>query len=223
MKEEMLAMSENEKHESDANVRTCVGCGSKEDPSALVRLVFDPQSGMIMVDAKGKSVGRGAHVHPTPKCVENACKSGLSKSFRASVKVSAAELAKDIAFALDRRVEGLVVAARGAGSLLVGSDKALAAVRDGAPLALVASDAASIAQKTEVMEAAGEGRALVWRDKAGLGRAADKGDVAIVAVENAGIAKAIANAVRAMASLREASGKNSGAVEAQAADGSEVR
>ena len=223
----MLAMSENEKHESETNTRTCVGCGSKDDPSALVRLVFEPRSGMIMVDAKGKAVGRGAHVHPTPKCVENACKSGLSKSFRASVKVSADDLARDIAAALDRRVEGLVVAARGAGALLVGSEKALAAVRDGVPLALVASDAASIAQKNEVVEAAGEGRALVWRDKAGLGRAADgfsgragqagAREVAIVAVENAGIAKAIADAVRAMASL-----KNSDAAPALAADGSEV-
>lgn len=210
-------MNENQKHESDTNVRTCVGCGSKDDPGALVRLVFDPASGSILVDAKGKFVGRGAHVHPTPKCVQDACKSGLSKSFRASVKADAQTLSADIATALDRRVEGLVVAARGAGALLVGSDKALAAVRDGVPLALVASDALSIAQKSEVIEAAGEGRALVWRDKAGLGRAADKGEVAIVAVENAGIARAIADAVRAMASL-----KNSGAVEAKAADGSEV-
>lgn len=217
MKEEMLAMSENEKHESDVNARTCVGCGSKDDPRALVRLVFDPGSNAIMVDAKGKAVGRGAHVHPTPKCVQNACKSGLSKSFRTEVKASASDLARDITTALDRRVEGLVVSARGASALLVGSDKALAALRDGVPLALIAGDAASIAQKTEVVEAAGEGRALVWRDKAGLGRAADKGDVAIVAIENAGIARAIADAVRAMASL-----KNSGAVEAKAADGSEV-
>lgn len=210
-------MIENEKHESETNTRTCVGCGSKDDPSALVRLVYDVAGGSILVDAKGKAVGRGAHVHPTPKCVQNACKSGLSKSFRANVTKPATELAADIVAALDRRVEGLVVAARGAGALLVGSDKALAAVRDGVPLALVASDAASIAQKSEVVEAAGEGRALVWRDKAGLGRAADKGEVAIVAVENAGIARAIADAVRAMASL-----KNSDAAPALVADGSEV-
>ncbi|MGH7284031.1 MAG: DUF448 domain-containing protein [Polyangiaceae bacterium] len=210
-------MSENEKHEGEPNARTCVGCGSKDDPRALVRLVFEPVSGMIMVDAKGKAVGRGAHVHPTPKCVHDACKSGLSKSFRANVKASSGDLARDIVLALDRRVEGLVVAARGASALAVGSEKAFAALQRGAPLALVANDAASIAQKLEVTLAAGEGRALVWRDKAGLGAAADKGEVAIVAIENAGIARAIADAVRAMASL-----KNSGAVEANAADGSEV-
>lgn len=211
-------MSENEKHESaETHVRTCVGCGSKDDPAALVRLVFDVASGGVLVDAKGKAFGRGAHVHPVPQCVQNACKSGLAKAFRTNVKASPAELAADISAALDRRIEGLVVAARGAGALAVGTDKALASLRMGAPLTLVAKDATSIAEKSEVMEAVGEGRALVWRDKAGIGRVVDKGDVAVVTIENSGIARAIGEAARAIASLHGAHSVS------QARSGSEVR
>jgi len=186
------------------HVRTCVGCGAKDAPTELVRLVLDEsvtEDPPVMVDAAGSSFGRGAHVHPRKTCVALACKNGLSRAFKANVKASADDLAKEIALALDRRIEGLIVAARGAKALVVGSDKALASLRNGAPLAVVACDAASIAQKDEVVQAIAEGRAIAWRNKEGIGALVDRKDVAIVAIENSGIARAIRQTAGAVASL----------------------
>ncbi|MEO7109468.1 MAG: YlxR family protein [Polyangiaceae bacterium] len=185
------------------NARTCVGCGAKDAPNALVRLVFaDPG---VVVDASGKASrdfgGRGAHVHPRKVCVQMACKNGLSRAFKATVKANADDLAKEIAGAFDRRIEGLITSARGAGALIIGSDKGLAALRNGAPLAIIACDAGSIAQKDEVVAAIAEGRAIAWRDKNGLGGIVDRQDVAMFVVENSGIARAIREAAGAVASL----------------------
>lgn len=217
-------MAKNETNERDSkHVRTCIGCGSKDDPGAFVRLVLGtaPDGGAdILVDVGSKAVGRGAHVHPTWKCVQYACKSGLSKSFHQEIKVKAKDVAADIAIALDRRIEGLVVAARGAGFLAVGAEKAVASMHKGAPLVVLARDAGSVGQKEEVVEAAGNGRAIVWRDKTGIGRVVDRTDVAMIAIENAGIARAIREAANAIASLEAQSFSEVGA---KAAAGSEVR
>ena len=219
-----MDMAKHEINEGDSkHVRTCVGCGSKDDPGAFVRLVLGtaPDGGAeVLVDVGSKAVGRGAHVHPTWKCVQNACKSGLAKSFKQEIKVKAKDVAADIATALDRRIEGLVVAARGASSLAVGAEKAVAAMHKGAPLVVVAKDAGSVGQKEEVVEAAGSGRAIVWRDKAGIGRVVDRTDVAMIAIENAGIARAVREAANAIASLEAQSVAEVGA---KAARGSEVR
>jgi predicted RNA-binding protein YlxR (DUF448 family) len=183
------------------HVRTCVGCGAKDAPTALVRLVLDESSNEVIVDATNSSFGRGAHVHPRKTCVQMACKNGLSRAFKADVKASAENLANEMASALDRRIEGLIVAARGAKALVIGSDKALASLRNGAPLAIVACDADSIAQKNEVVEAIAEGRAIAWRNKEALGAIVDRKDVALFAIENSGIARAIREASGAVASL----------------------
>jgi len=204
MMTEEVSTQENER--DSRHVRTCVGCGAKDAPTALVRLVLNQgldegSEASVIVDATNSSFGRGAHVHPRKTCVQMACKNGLSRAFKANVKASADDLAKEIASALDRRIEGLVVAARGAKALVIGSDKALASLRNGAPLAIVACDAESIAQKNEVVEAIAEGRAIAWRDKNGLGAIVDRKDVAIFAIENSGIARAIREAAGAVASL----------------------
>ncbi|MEO8796405.1 MAG: YlxR family protein [Polyangiaceae bacterium] len=217
-------MAKNETNESNSkHVRTCIGCGSKDDPGAFVRLVLGTAAdggAEILVDVGSKAVGRGAHVHATWKCLQSACKSGLSKSFHQEIHVKAKDVAADITAALDRRIEGLVVAARGAGALAVGADKAIAAMHKGAPLVVVARDAGSVGQKEEVLEAAGSGRAIVWRDKTEIGRVVDRTDVAMIAIENAGIASAVREAANAIASLDV---QNFAEVGAKAAAGSEVR
>jgi predicted RNA-binding protein YlxR (DUF448 family) len=201
-KNQMMTEPNIQENERDSkHVRTCVGCGAKDAPTALVRLVFDEVSNQVIVDATNSSFGRGAHVHPRKTCVQMACKNGLSRAFKADVKASADDLAKEMASAMDRRIEGLVVAARGAKALVIGSDKALASLRNGAPLAIIACDADSIAQKNEVVEAIAEGRAIAWRTKETLGGIVDKKDVAMFAVENSGIARAIREAAGAVASL----------------------
>lgn len=51
-------------------VRTCVGCRRREPKSALVRLVARPGSAEVVLDATQTAPGRGAYLHPDPRCGE---------------------------------------------------------------------------------------------------------------------------------------------------------
>jgi uncharacterized protein len=51
--------------------RTCVGCRQKGPQRELLRVVRAP-SGEVTVDARGRSPGRGAYLHPDPECVHQA-------------------------------------------------------------------------------------------------------------------------------------------------------
>jgi uncharacterized protein len=57
-------------------VRTCVACRQEAGKRELVRLVRRPD-GLIELDRKGKSPGRGAYLHASDECVETARKRRL--------------------------------------------------------------------------------------------------------------------------------------------------
>ena len=52
--------------------RTCLGCRSRDDRSALLRVVA--RDGRVVPDQSASLPGRGAWVHPTAACVEAAVK-----------------------------------------------------------------------------------------------------------------------------------------------------
>jgi predicted RNA-binding protein YlxR (DUF448 family) len=57
--------------------RTCIGCRSRADKTTLVRLVAvggeaRSQTWIITPDPRGTLPGRGAHLHPDPRCLEMA-------------------------------------------------------------------------------------------------------------------------------------------------------
>jgi predicted RNA-binding protein YlxR (DUF448 family) len=168
----------------------------------MVRLVLAGTH--VVVDAAGKSFGRGAHVHPRPDCVGKACKGGLSRSFKTRVEADPAALAAEIVEACDRRIAGLLVTARRIGALAVGADAALAALGEGrsgggagAPptqLLVLACDAGTVAQKDEVASAVKSGRAVAWKEKGFLGSLLGHTEVALCVVLNGGLAEAIKTA-----------------------------
>lgn len=172
-------------------VRTCVGCGQRDDASALVRLVL-AEDGEVVFDLAGGSFGRGAHVHARPECLEKAPK-GLSRAFKQEVRADARAMGTALAAACDRRAAGLVLAARRTGTLAVGADAALEAVRRGAPLLIVAVDAGTVAAKREVEQAVAEGRVVAWKTKSDLGAWIGEESVAMLAVRHAGIAGELEN------------------------------
>jgi hypothetical protein len=133
--------------------------------------------------------GRGAHMHPRSSCVERAPR-GLARTVRSASVVTAAQVAQALVAACDRRVRGLLVAARRRGDVAVGADAALDAARQGAPLVVVALDAGTVAQKVEVVDAISAGRCIAWGTKALLGTLLGEPErsVAICAVRRAGIA-----------------------------------
>jgi predicted RNA-binding protein YlxR (DUF448 family) len=178
-------MHQRMKDERKAPERTCVGCSLRDDARAMVRLVVADDE--VAFDLAGGAFGRGAHVHARPDCLAKAPR-GLSRSFKRDARVTPVALAERLSAACDRRMAGLVLAARRTGSLVAGADAALAALRRGAPLAVLAVDAGAIAGSIEVQRAVAEGRAIAWKTKGELGGLIGEEAVAICAVRHAGIA-----------------------------------
>ncbi len=55
--------------------RTCIGCRSRADKTTLVRFVAiggppGSKAWEITPDKRGSQPGRGAHLHPDPRCLE---------------------------------------------------------------------------------------------------------------------------------------------------------
>ena len=159
----------------------------------MVRLVRGPE-GEVAVDAAGGAFGRGAHVHSRPDCIAKACKGGLARSFKAQVKCEATELANAIAEASDRRIAGLVMAARRANRLAIGAEASCEALDEGAPLVLVASDAGNIVTRGPIAQAIAEGRAIAWKTKAAIGELLGRDEVAVCVIRDRGIASELASA-----------------------------
>jgi ribosomal protein L7Ae-like RNA K-turn-binding protein len=162
----------------------------------MVRLVLGGNE--IGVDLAGGAVGRGAHVHARSECVAKACKGNIARSFGANVRVDAAGLGARIAEACDRRIAGLLLAARRTRALAIGADATLEAIDAGAPLVVVAVDAASVAKKSSIARAVETGRAVAWGVKAELGALLGTEEVALCAILHAGIAAEVKK-TRAMA------------------------
>lgn len=67
-----------------APVRMCVGCRTREPKPALVRLVWDPSSSAVVLDALQLLPGRGVYLHP--QCAARALKSrAIPRGLRCSV------------------------------------------------------------------------------------------------------------------------------------------
>ncbi|MBA2773989.1 MAG: YlxR family protein [Nocardioidaceae bacterium] len=55
-------------------VRTCVGCRERATKSELLRIVAvgDSSPRAVVPDERGSTPGRGAHLHPTSGCLDQA-------------------------------------------------------------------------------------------------------------------------------------------------------
>jgi predicted RNA-binding protein YlxR (DUF448 family) len=180
--------------------RTCVGCGNAVDAVDLLRVVLGPRGedggSPVAIDLASGAHGRGAHIHATRDCLARAAKSGLARSFKAKIATTEAELVAQIEAACDRRVAGLITGAHRARMVAVGADAANDALKRGAPLVIVAKDAASVVEHGPVAEAIAGGRAIAWKDKVTIGGLFGRAEVAVLAVTNESVAAEIARARR---------------------------
>lgn len=65
-------------------VRTCIGCRQRSEKSALLRIV--QVNGKVEVDDSGSLPGRGAWLHPTTQCCNEAVKrKAFSRALRANI------------------------------------------------------------------------------------------------------------------------------------------
>jgi predicted RNA-binding protein YlxR (DUF448 family)/ribosomal protein L7Ae-like RNA K-turn-binding protein len=190
-----------------ASTRTCVGCRAPDDAAATVRMIV--AEGEVVFDLAGGAFGRGAHVHPRAACLAQAPR-GLARAFHAPVQADGAELGARLVAACDRRMVGLLFAARRTRSLAIGAQAAMDALRERSALAIVATDAGRIASSAEVERAVVAGQAIAWKTKNELGALLGEESIAICAVCNAGIAQELktlrAAADAGAAAMREGAG-----------------
>lgn len=165
-------------------IRTCIGCGVRDDAMALVRLSL--VGGEVVCDATSPR-GRGAHVHPKSSCLRRASR-GLSRALRTQVHARAGDIGWRVAAASERRMLELLLRARRRGALAVGTDAASAALGGGAPLAIVAADGGAPGWTAVVEAAVASGRAIAWRTKEELGAMLGREELAICAVRDEQIA-----------------------------------
>jgi predicted RNA-binding protein YlxR (DUF448 family) len=168
--------------------RTCVGCGQRDEASLMLRLVLvDAAEDPVAFDLAGGSFGRGGHVHARPTCLEKAPR-GMARAFRRNIGATPEAIGRLLVAACNKRFVGLLLAARRIGALEIGADAAFEAIRRGVPLAIVATDAGSVASSLEVSRAVAEGRAIAWSNKNELGGLLGERAVAICAVRHDAIA-----------------------------------
>lgn len=192
-----------------APTRTCAGCGADDAARAMVRVVLVAPPGeapgagpaSVVVDAKGGSFGRGAHVHPSIACVDKAAKRGFSRAFKREVRVEVDALLAGIVEAYSKRLEGLLAGGVRGGHVVFGADEVSEAWRVGkACLLLLAADATSAAARSFVRQATGEGKVLVYADKLRLARVLgrrpgqEREGIGVCAITDAGLGAAIREA-----------------------------
>jgi predicted RNA-binding protein YlxR (DUF448 family)/ribosomal protein L30E len=189
--------------------RSCVGCREQAERAALLRLVLVPapsgQAPGLLPDVRKREPGRGVSVHPKFRCLQSAVASGAFKrAFKAPLEVSATELANLARSQYERRAQGLLLAARRANKLALGTE----AVRDAiqarkARLLIIAGDAEGSREDLE-QAALRLGRVcLVWNTKIGLGHLFSRATLSILAVLDNGIADELQSVVGSVAGLAE--------------------
>jgi predicted RNA-binding protein YlxR (DUF448 family) len=175
--------------------RTCVGCRGVAAPREMVRLVLG-SDGDVLPDLAGKAFGRGAWVHPRPDCVARGVPRGVARSWRTTVRSSAAELTLAVRAAASRRIEGLLKSAGRSRQLAVGSLAVRGALERGqAELVVVAVDAQASADSAWVRQAVSAGQAVAWGTKQTLGDAVGRGQAGVVAVLHDRLARELRRSV----------------------------
>lgn len=192
-------------------IRTCIGCRTRAPKDELVRLVPAPagaEGPELVVDVLGKLPGRGLSVHPTKACVEAAVKrGGIAQALRRAPRIQTTELARAISDRLSQRALSMVVAARGARALVLGTEAVREALTAGdVALLLLASDAEG--RRDELLSQASRlGRAAIvigtgeLRTKADLGKMFGRDELAVIGVTDPRIAERVTQALTTASDL----------------------
>jgi predicted RNA-binding protein YlxR (DUF448 family) len=181
--------------------RTCLGCRSKKEQKAMIRIVMGPDAEAVF-DIDGRLPGRGAYVCPLPSCLRKLTSASLSHFLRGRVSIPEFDsLRSRLADACEGKVRNLLSIGLKAGQVGIGSR----AVEDGlsrnrAFVLVLASDASPrtsrhllrLAEGLPVRRLAGKERLGSW-----LGRHS----VASAAVFDRGLARRLAAVLDRLASI----------------------
>ncbi len=189
--------------------RTCAGCRTKEARDELLRCAHVPgHTPAIVPDFAGRLGGRGVWVHPRAACLRKAVRGGFARAVRSAVVVDFDELRGQFAGQLQRRVTGLLLAAKRRRGLALGTDATRLALKgDGAActahVLLVAKDAAG-RRDDIIADATERGLAVIeLSTKRELGQLTGKDELGFLAVLDLQIGREIADSARWLAGLAE--------------------
>jgi len=188
-----------------APVRTCAGCREAAPRDALLRFAVAGVPPRLAPDPEHRLPGRGVSVHPRRSCIVAAAKGGFARSLRTKVEVDASVLSQQAARIYERRVEGLLLAARRSRYLVIGTDAVRASLRDaaGTPTLVLARDAAGRRDELERLAASSGGACVLFGTKSELGRLLGRDEVAALAITDSGIGAEVERGAARAAELSE--------------------
>jgi predicted RNA-binding protein YlxR (DUF448 family) len=202
---EILQESENDEVAEGRPERTCAGCRAQAESSQLIRFAFVPgHEPPLVPDLQGRLGGRGVWVHAQKPCLIKATRGGFARSLKQGVKVQTDELLQLMQGQVERRIQGLLLAALRRREVAVGTDAVMQTLATcPVRLLLVAKDAAG--RRNDVVARASERRVRVLElfDKESLGRLTQRESLSFVAVLESQIAAEIVESARWLAGLSE--------------------
>jgi uncharacterized protein len=173
-----------------ARQRSCVGCRTAGSRADLVRFVA-ANHGQIVFDLAGRAWGRGAWIHPRTDCLVKSVRS-LGRALRQPIAQTSTELHQALVTAAWRRIKNLVVSAKRAGQLRVGTEETERAWEDRSlALLLWADDARAGANLPWIAQASAQGRVLVAPSLATMGEWVGVQEVTLAAITDSQIATAV--------------------------------
>lgn len=183
--------------------RLCIGCGLRAEGEALTRVVLHPDTRQVVIDWKSGLGGRGASLHPARACVERACRSPQpwQKAFRTAIRPNVDEVLEAMVEAHERRLHGLLHAARGARKLTFGHDETMRSAKNDALHALILAE--DLAKKNEWLTLARSVgmESVLFDSKQALGLFFRRQDVGVIGVLDPHVAAELMNIKNILLSL----------------------
>jgi uncharacterized protein len=203
----MMAVNEQQRDEGQAATpeRTCAGCREHDARAALLRFAHVPgHRPAIVPDFGARLGGRGVWVHALGACLKRAVRGGFSRAVKGQVEIDLGDLRQQSIGQLERRVQGLLLAAIRRRKVALGTDATrLAVAACTAHLILVAKDAAG--RREDIVAYATERSVPVIElsTKDELGHLTGKDTLGLLAVLDLQIAREISDSARWLAGLSE--------------------
>jgi predicted RNA-binding protein YlxR (DUF448 family) len=204
----MMAVNElprDEAEEPDLPERTCAGCREHDARESLLRYAHVPgHQPAVVPDFSARLGGRGVWVHARGACLKRAVRGGFARAVKGQVEIDFSDLRQQSKGQLERRLQGLLLAAQRRRAVALGTDATrLAVAACTAHLILVAKDAAG--RREDIVAYATERSVPVIElsNKEELGHLTGKDTLGLLAVLDLQIAREISDSARWLAGLSE--------------------
>ncbi len=184
------------------NIRTCVGCGDAKLKKELLRLIRSPD-GDLVVDWKANLGGRGAHVCPSRSCIARAIKKrGLDRAMKAQVNYPPVDdLVESVRESYQAAIKTLLSTCKTRRVMSAGTDEAQGAIKRGRTRLVILAEDYGGRDRMIVFSIAAAIPHLDFGTKEMLGELTDRRPTGILAIEDPGLADALARTITTCSKL----------------------